>query len=170
MKRRFLSILLSLCMIFAMFVNTPFAMSNNLSDLSNGYLVKSEPEETNILTESLAEVSVTTEVSITTPNNIFFRSAKNKNIFKCDPNIDAQYTVIVIDMSLSMVFSMNEKSNHYIKSIAQKIAKIKHALPCHENIAIVAFGDNIITHTNFTNDLKVIVNSIPIFNMPIYKF
>ena len=170
MKRRFLSILLSLCMIFAMFVNTPFAMSNNLSDLSNGYLVKSEPEETNIRTESLAEVSVTTEVSITTPNNIFFRSAKNKNIFKCDPNIDAQYTVIVIDMSLSMEFSMNEKSNHYIKSIAQKIAKIKHALPCHENIAIVAFGDNIITHTNFTNDLKVIENSIPIFNMPIYKY
>ena len=34
-KRRFLSILLSLCMIFAMFVNTPFAMSNNLSDLSD---------------------------------------------------------------------------------------------------------------------------------------
>lgn len=157
-------------MIFAMFVNTPFAMSNNLNDLSNGYLVKSEPEETNILTESLAEVSVTTEVSITTPNNIFFRSAKNKNIFKCDSNIDAQYTVIVIDMSLSMVFSMNEKSNHYIKSTAQKIAKIKHALPCHENIDIVAFEDNIITHTNFTNDLKVIENSIPIFNMPIYKF
>ena len=73
-------------------------------------------------------------------------------------------------MSLSMVFSMNEKSNHYIKSTAQKIAKIKHALPCHENIAIVAFGDNIITQTNFTNDLKVIENSIQIFNMPIYKF
>ena len=56
MKRRFLSIILSLCMIFAMFTNTTFAISNNLNDLGIKYLVKSEPEETDIRTESLTEI------------------------------------------------------------------------------------------------------------------
>ena len=72
MKRRFLSIILSLCMIFSMFSYTTFAISNNLNDLGSKYLVKSEPEETDIRTESL------TEVSFTSSNKMFFRSAKNK--------------------------------------------------------------------------------------------
>ena len=57
-------------MIFAMFTNTTFAISNNLNDLGIKYLVKSEPEETDIRTESLTEVSVTTEASVTTSSNI----------------------------------------------------------------------------------------------------
>lgn|GEM_PF-2782461 len=73
MKRRFLSIILSLCMIFSMFSYTTFAISNNLNDLGSKYLVKSEPEETDIRTESL------TEVSFTSSNKIFFRSSKDKN-------------------------------------------------------------------------------------------
>jgi len=163
-------------MIFAMFTNTTFAISNNLNDLGIKYLVKSEPEETDIRTESLAEVSVTTEasvkteVSVTTPNNIFFRSAKNENIFKYDPNIDTEYTVIVIDMSSSMVFFTDEISNQYIRSTAKKIAKLKYAFPCNENIAIIAFGDKIITRTNFTNDLQIIENSIPTVNRSIDKY
>ena len=72
MKRRFLSIILSLYMIFAMFTNTTFAISNNLNDLGSKYLVKSEPEKTDIQTKGL------TEVSSTSSNKIFFRSAKNK--------------------------------------------------------------------------------------------
>ena len=72
MKRRFLSIILSLCMIFSMFSYTTFAISNNLNDLGSKYLVKSESEETDIRTESL------TEVSFTSSNKMFFRSAKNK--------------------------------------------------------------------------------------------
>ena len=73
MKRRFLSIILSLCMIFSMSSYTTFAISNNLNDLGSKYLVKSEPEETDIRTESL------TEVSFTSSNKIFFRSSKDKN-------------------------------------------------------------------------------------------
>ena len=72
MKSRFLSIILSLCMIFSMFSYTTFAISNNLNDLGSKYLVKSESEETDIRTESL------TEVSFTSSNKMFFRSAKNK--------------------------------------------------------------------------------------------
>ena len=72
MKRRFLSIILSLCMIFSMFSYITFAISNNLNDLGSKYLVKSESEETDIRTESL------TEVSFTSSNKMFFRSAKNK--------------------------------------------------------------------------------------------
>ena len=72
MKRRFLSIILSFYMIFAMFSYTTFAISNNLNDLGSKYLLKSEPEETDIRTESL------TEASFTSSNKIFFRSAKNK--------------------------------------------------------------------------------------------
>ena len=72
MKRQFLSIILSLCMIFSMFSYTTFAISNNLNDLGSKYLVKSEPEGTDIRTESL------TEVSFTSSNKMFFRSAKNK--------------------------------------------------------------------------------------------
>ena len=66
MKRRFLSIILSLCMIFSMFSYTTFAISNNLNDLGSKYLLKSEPEETDIRTESL------TEVSFTRSNKIWF--------------------------------------------------------------------------------------------------
>ena len=53
-------------MIFAMFSYTTFAISNNLNDLGIKYLVKSEPEETDIRTESL------TEVSFTSSNKMFF--------------------------------------------------------------------------------------------------
>jgi len=59
-------------MIFSMFSYTTFAISNNLNDLGSKYLVKSESEETDIRTESL------TEVSFTSSNKMFFRSAKNK--------------------------------------------------------------------------------------------
>ena len=73
MKSLFLSIILSLCMIFSMFSYTTFAISNNLNDLGSKYLVKSESEEIDIRTESL------TEVSFTSANKIFFRSSKDKN-------------------------------------------------------------------------------------------
>ena len=59
-------------MIFSMFSYTTFAISNNLNDLGSKYLVKSESEEIDIRTESL------TEVSFTSSNKMFFRSAKNK--------------------------------------------------------------------------------------------
>lgn len=72
MKRRFLSIILSLCMIFSMSSYTTFAISNNLNDLGSKYLVKSEPEETDIRTESL------TEVSFTSSNKIFLEVRKIK--------------------------------------------------------------------------------------------
>ena len=161
MKRRFLSIILSLCMIFAMFTNTTFAISNNLNDLGIKYLVKSEPEETDIRTESLTEVSVTTEASVTTSSNISFRSMNKGSFFKDDPDIDTEYTVIVIDASRSMP----DFTNH-IHEVANKLVQIKFAYPYSKNIAVVGFARKIVQSTGFTNDSSLLKQYISEVKLP----